>query len=70
MEAKGHKLCTEKWLNFQRSKTCGLILSKLLSHDMAIKKIENILLKLDTITFSKYPLFIILQVAAIFANYT
>ena len=39
MEAKGHKLSAEKWLNFQKSKTCGSILSKLSSeHDMAIKE--------------------------------
>ena len=39
VEAKGHKLSAEKWLNFQRSKTWGSILSKLSSaHDMAIKE--------------------------------
>ena len=59
LEAKGHKLSAEKWLNFQKSKTCSSILSKLSSvHDMAIKNIEFFLLKLDTlITSSKYPLF-------------
>ena len=44
MESKEHKLNAEKWLNLQKSKTCGSILSKLSSaHDMKIKKkIENI----------------------------
>ena len=41
MESKGHKLSVEKWVNLQKYKACGSILSKLSSaHDMAIK--ENI----------------------------
>ena len=57
MEAKGHKLSAEKWLNFQKSKTCGSTLSKLSSaHDMAIKENREYFTKIwYIITFSKYP---------------
>ena len=48
MESKEYKLNAEKWLNLQKSKTCGSILSKLSSaHDMEIKENREYLLKLE-----------------------